>query len=167
AVQRWLGAAAEAVCALEAAGLNGLAALHLASSHQVVDADCMGRALPDLDQLSLLVDEVPGLVFATPTGAGGVALLDGARAADIEHVARTAIERHGGWAGLVVGGFTVGDLAAHAITGSTARALSLGRALRTAPTQDPEALATAVGGTLLGVGRVLEVASEPERPDVT
>lgn len=74
AVGRWLGSPATAVCTLEAAGLNALTALHLADTHQVVDADCMGRALPGLDQLSLLIDQVPGLVACVPTGSGGVAL---------------------------------------------------------------------------------------------
>nr|WP_306270530.1 DUF917 domain-containing protein [Ornithinimicrobium sp. HY1793] len=166
AAQRWLGSPARAVCTLEAAGLNGLTALHLAGSHQVVDADCMGRGLPDLDQLSLLIDDVPGLVVCAPTGSGGVALLDGARPADVERVVRTAIESNGGWAGLVIAGFTVADLVQHAIHGSTRRALSVGRVLTLGADLDASALASSVGGTLLGVGRVMDVRQEPDRPDV-
>lgn len=167
AVERWLGRPATAVCTLEAAGLNGLSALHLAGSHVVVDADCMGRALPDLDQLSLLVADVPGLVACAPTGAGGVALLHGARPSDVERVVRTAIEAHGGWASLVLGGFTVADLMQHSIHGSTRRAVSIGQALRREADQDPDLLAEALGGTLLGVGRVVTVRQEAGRPDVT
>lgn len=167
AVERWVGSPATAVCTLEAAGLNALTALQLAQTHQVVDADCMGRALPDLDQLSLLIDQVPGLVACVPTGSGGVALLEGARPSDVERVLRSALESHGGWAGLVIGGFTVGDLAIHAIRGSTARALRLGRALTAAIDRDPAAVAAELGGRLLGVGRVMEVRQEPDRPDVT
>ena len=167
AVGRWLGSPATAVCTLEAAGLNALTALHLADTHQVVDADCMGRALPGLDQLSLLIDQVPGLVACVPTGSGGVALLHGARPSDVERVLRSALESHGGWAGLVIGGFTVGDLATHAIRGSTARALTLGRSLTAAVDRGPAALAAELGGRLLGVGRVMEVRQEPRRADVT
>lgn len=167
AVERWLGCPAAAVCTLEAAGLNGLAALQLADTHLVVDADCMGRALPGLDQLSLLIDDVPGLVACVPTGAGGVALLHGARAADVERVVRPAIEAHGGWASLVLGGFTVDDLQQHSIHGSTRRALSIGRALHRESDQAPPLLVDALGGTLLGVGRVMAVRQESDRADVT
>lgn len=167
AVQRWLGAPARAVCTLESAGLNGLTALHLAGTHHVVDADCMGRALPDLDQVTLFIDGLPGLVAAVPTGGGGVALLHDARPADVERVLRTAIAAHGGWAGLVIGGFTVADLARHAIPGSLGRALALGRELQADPHRDPAVLAKALGGSLLGAGRVMEVRHEASRPDVT
>lgn len=168
AVERWLGSPGTAVCTLEAAGLNSLTALQLADSHQVVDADCMGRGLPDLDQLSLVVDDRPGLVVCTPTGAGGVSLLDQARPPAIERVVRTAIECNGGWAGLVIGGFTVGDLITHGICGSTARALAVGRQLSTTDgDEDPSVLAGRLGGTLVGVGRVMDIHHEPGRRDVT
>lgn len=80
AVERWLGHPVPAVCSLEGGGMNGLAPLTLAGSHTVVDADCTGRAVPGLDQMSLFVDRVPGLVFACETGADGVALVEATRA---------------------------------------------------------------------------------------
>ena len=160
AIERWLGVQSSAVCSIEGAGLNGLSTLQLASRRAIVDADCMGRALPDLDQISLLVDALPGLVAATTTGAGGVALVHGARPEDVERLLRTATACNGGWAGFALGGFRVGDLRDHAIPGGMARAQTLGRALIAAETSRPEELASALGGTLLGVGRV--VASTPE-----
>jgi DUF917 family protein len=121
----------------------------------------MGRALPDLDQISLLVDALPGLVAATPTGAGGVALVHGARPEDVEKVLRTATSCNGGWAGFALGGFRVGDLAAHSIPDGIERALRLGRAIAAADDLRPQELATALGGTLLGAGRVVASIEEP------
>lgn len=160
AVERWLGVHGSVVCSVEGAGLNGLAPLQLAGQRTLVDADGMGRAFPDLDQISLLVDELPDLVAATPTGAGGVALVHGARAEDLERVLRTATSCNGGWAGLAVGGFRVGDLVEHAITGGIQRAHALGRTHLGVEHRPPAAMAGALGGTLLGVGRL--VAGDPE-----
>ena len=160
AIERWLGVDSSAVCSIEGAGLNGLSTLQLAPHRAIVDADCMGRALPDLDQISLLVDALPGLVAATPTGAGGVALVHGARPEDVERVLRTATSCNGGWAGFALGGFHVGDLVDHAIPGGIERAQTLGQAMLAADALRPEELATSLHGSLLGVGRV--VASTPE-----
>jgi len=161
AIERWLGVESSAVCSIEGAGLNGLSTLQLASRRTIVDADCMGRALPDLDQISLLVDALPGLVAATPTGAGGVALIDRARPEDVERVLRTATSCNGGWAGFALGGFQVGDLLDHAMPDGIKRARTLGRAMVAADGLRPNELAAALGGTLLGAGRVVASTHEP------
>lgn len=161
AIERWLGVESSAVCSIEGAGLNGLSTLQLASRRTIVDADCMGRALPDLDQISLLVDALPGLVAATPTGAGGVALIDGARPEDVERVLRTATSCNGGWAGFALGGFQVADLLDHAMPDGIKRAQTLGRAMVAADGLRPNELAVALGGTLLGAGRVVASTQEP------
>jgi DUF917 family protein len=158
ALERWLGTPVPAVCWAEIGGMNGLTPLTLPPRRRLVDADLMGRALPDLDQFSLLVDEVPGVVFACTTGAGGVVVLDGSRPADVERILRTATTTAGGWAGVVVGGFTVGDLAPHAIAGSVSRALDAGRGFLAARHGDPRELARAIGGELVGEARVLHAA---------
>lgn len=158
ALERWLGTPVPAVCWAEIGGMNGLTPLALPPRRRLVDADLMGRALPDLDQFSLLVDDVPGVVFAGTTGGGGVVVLDGSRPADVERVLRTATTTAGGWAGIVVGGFTVGDLARHALVGSVSRALDAGRGFLAARHGDPHALAEAIGGELVGEARVLGTA---------
>lgn len=167
ATERWLGVEGAAICAIEAAGINGLAPLQLAGSRDLVDADCMGRALPDFDQLSLLVDGLPGIVAAASAGPGGVALVEGARPGDIERVVRTAIECNGGWAGTAIGGFTVGDLVDHAMPGTLARALAVGHATADAVHTDLEVLADSLGGQLLATGRVVDARHERSRPGVT
>lgn len=166
AVERWIGHPIPAVCSLEGGGMNGLAPLTLAGSHLVVDADCTGRAVPGLDQMSLFVDRVPGLVFACDTGAGGVALVEAHRAIDAERVVRSAIIQAGGVGCAVLGGFTVGDLHEHAIGGHLAHALELGRAYLASAGAPLPLLADALGGELLAEGRIVSVAASPQDPHV-
>lgn len=166
AVERWIGHPVPAVCSLEGGGMNGLAPLTLAATHTVVDADCTGRAVPGLDQMSLFVDKVPGLVFACDTGAGGVALVEAHRAIDAERVVRSAIVQAGGVGCAVLGGFTVGDLREHAIGGHLAHALDLGRAYLAAAAAPVPLLADALGAELLAEGRIVAISPSPHDPHV-
>ncbi|GAB3488193.1 S-methyl thiohydantoin desulfurase domain-containing protein [Flexivirga lutea] len=167
ALERWIGARAGAVCNAEGAGINGVAALLPADGRVIVDADLVGRAFPDLDQLTLLVDGLPGLVVACETG-GGVTLVADARPADVERVLRTATTCSGGWSTFGVGGFTVGDLRRHAVLDGTERALGLGRGyLACAETTDPAAIAEQLGAQLLGAGRVVDIRQEPGPRELT
>jgi DUF917 family protein len=104
---------------------------------------------------------VPGLVAVGPTGAGGVAVIDGARAEDVEAVLRAAITCAGGSAAVVIGGFTVGDLARHGLPGTHARAQDLGERHLAASDADAGAAADAIGARLLGAGRIAEVRPDP------
>ncbi|GAA2014931.1 DUF917 family protein [Nakamurella flavida] len=165
AVQRWTGTTAPALCTLEIGGLNGLTGFVVAQGRTLLDADCMGRALPGIDQVSLLVDGVPGLVVATTTG-DGVGLVDRPRPMDAEAMVRAALRLSGGTGAVVVGGFTAGDLVEHAVTGSTTRALTLGRAFVAAREASIGNLAAAIGGRLLAQGRIQAVLTDPVDPQV-
>lgn len=167
AVERWLGYPIPAVCSLEGGGTNGLTALMLAGTHTIVDADCTGRAVPALDQMSLFVDRVPGVVVASDTGGGGVALLESGRGIDVERVVRAAIIQAGGVGCAVFAGFTVGDLREHAMAGHLAHALDLGRAFLAAAGRPLELLADALGGRLIGQGRILSVSAHPDDPHIS
>ncbi|WJS90246.1 S-methyl thiohydantoin desulfurase domain-containing protein [Microbacterium testaceum] len=153
AAERWTGVAAVAVCALEGAGLNGLTPFLLARGRTLVDADLMGRALPGIDQLSLVVDAVPGVVLVADTG-GGVMVVESARAADVESLVRASVIRAGGAGAVLVAGFTVGDLVAHGIRGTFARALALG--------ESDVSAGELLGARILGAGRVSAVDAVPD-----
>ena len=159
-VDRWTGSPARAVCLAEIGGMNAFTALPVSHDLHLVDVDLMGRALPALDQLTLLVDDVPRLAIAASVPSGGVLLLADARPVDIEQVLRAAFQVAGGWAGFVIGGFTVGDLVEHGIAGGLRRALSLGRrwSHRRMPIEERVA---AIDGRLLAVGRIAAVESDP------
>ncbi|WP_138444655.1 DUF917 family protein [Sinomonas susongensis] len=166
AVERWLGIRVPAVCSLEGGGLNGLVPLTFAPDRIVVDADCTGRAVPGLDQISLFVDRLPGIVAACDTGAGGAMLVSTDRAIDAERVIRSAIIQAGGAGGAVFAGFTVGDLIEHAIPGHLDVALRLGSAYLSSAHWPPAALAGALGGRLLGHGRITSVDTDDRDPFV-
>lgn len=154
AASRWSGTTAPAVCAFEGGGLNGLTALNLAVDRVFVDADFTGRAYPRLDQLSLYVDKVPGLFMVCDTGAGGIAIVETGRAEDMEKVVRAAVIQAGGVAPVLLGGFTVGDLVEHSITGIYQRALKLGEAFDAAAGVPLPELAQRIDACFLGQGRV-------------
>jgi DUF917 family protein len=162
AAERWTGVRAMAVCALEGAGLNGLTPFLLAHELALVDADFMGRALPRLDQLSLLVDAVPGVITVCDTG-GGVVVAETERAADVEALVRSAVVQAGGAGAVLMAGFTVGDLIDHAVTGTYSRALAFGDAAAD-PATPLDELAVALGGRMLGVGRVSAIDPAPDDP---
>ena len=108
AVDRWTGTPAAAVCLTEIGGMNALTALPHAASMTLIDSDLMGRALPGIDQFTLLVDDLSALVLAVSVGQRGVMVVADARPGDVEHVLRAAFETAGGWAGIALGGFRVG-----------------------------------------------------------
>lgn len=166
AAERWTGVEPLAVCAMEGGGMNGLSPLLVADRLAVVDADCMGRALPRLDQVSLLVDEVPGVVTVCDTGRG-VVVIETARAADVESQVRAAIVQAGGTASVLMAGFTVGDLREHAVNGTVSRALGLGERMADAVGGSAGDLALALGGRLVGSGRVTRVEPSPHDPYVS
>ncbi|GAB6858756.1 S-methyl thiohydantoin desulfurase domain-containing protein [Microbacterium xylanilyticum] len=166
AAERWLGLRIPAVCSIEGGGMNSLVPLLFAGERTIVDADCTGRAVPELDQMSLFVDGVPGLVFTCDSGAGGVALVETDRAVDAERIIRSAIIQAGGTGAAVLAGFTVGDLREHALPGHQRRALGLGRAFLDALGAPIPALADALGARLLTEGRIDRIAPYAGDPHV-
>ncbi|MEO6309733.1 MAG: DUF917 family protein [Leifsonia sp.] len=163
AAERWLGHPIPVVCSLEGGGLNGLTPLMSHGGRMVLDVDLTGRAMPGLDQMSLLVDRVPGVIASSDTGAGGVLIAQPGRPVDLERLLRAAIIQSGGVGGAVFAGFTVGDLVDHAIHGSTLRALELGSAFIAGQAASLAVLAAALGGRVLGQGRI--TAAEPDAAD--
>lgn len=166
AAERWLGHRIPAICSLEGGGVNGLTPFAFAADRLIVDADLTGRAVPSLDQMSLLVDEVPGIVVTCDTGGGGVALVETERALDIERIVRAAIVQAGGSGGMVYAGFTVGDLREHAIVGNATRAVQLGAAFLGAASGSLDELAGSMGGRLLAEGRVSAIEADRNDPHV-
>ena len=161
AVTRWTGRPATAVMALEAGGLNGITALVAALDLGLpfVDADLMGRALPRLDQLTWSVSGRPVTPCALREPSGQVLVVDGTDAVGLERTARAFLAEAGGWAALALPPARLADVADDAVRGSIGHALALGRAHAALPDNpSPTAVAAALGGQVLGAGRVLEVA---------
>jgi DUF917 family protein len=94
-------------------------------------------------------------------------VIESSRAADVESQVRAAIVQAGGTAAVLMAGFTVGDLREHAVTGTVSRALGLGERMTEAAAAPSPALADALGGRLLGAGRVTRVEPSPHDPYVS
>lgn len=163
AAERWLGHRIPAVCSTEHAGTNGLASVLFRGDRMIADADLMGRALPRIDQLSLLADEVPGLVLTIATSGAGVVVIDNPRTSDAEVIVRESVRSMGGWAVLAISGFTFNSLREHAMLGTFARALEVGAALQR-HTFSPAAVES--GGRWIGTARVMRVSVHPGPADV-
>jgi DUF917 family protein len=167
AAERWLNERIPAVCNLEGGGMNGLTALLLSNDRMVVDADLTGRAVPDLDQMSLLVDRVPGVFATCDTGQGGVLLVQTDRPLDLERIIRSAVIQAGGTGGALLAGFAVGDRVDHAVRGSIARALELGTGFLGAASAPLSELAEILGGRVLGQGRITAIEMDNLDPHVS
>lgn len=157
----WAGtpAAPDALVPMEIGGFNGVAAVWAAAALDVplVDADLMGRALPELQQL------LPVAHGWTPCPAvvvdvhGRQLVLDHMTPAMLEMIVRAALTPMGGWALLACQPLTV-DLVTEACHhGSVSRAMALGRDVHRLRNGAPLDEVPDVHGMLLGEGRVVEI----------
>ena len=161
AVCRWTGSDATAVMPLEAGGLNGVAALVAALELDLpfLDADLMGRALPRLDQLTWSAQGAPLVPAALCEPGGQVVVIDGATPSALERTARAFLSQSGGWAAIALRPVPVPVATENAVIGSLARALGLGRGHARLPEgASAAAVAAALGGDVVGVGRVRQIA---------
>ncbi|PZE24783.1 DUF917 domain-containing protein [Curtobacterium sp. MCBD17_028] len=157
AVERWTGDRADAVLPAQIGGVTGPAAAltaHLVG-RPLVDADLVGRATPRLDQLTLFAAGALPVTAAAATSSGLRIVVDAPSPGDLETVWREAVSHSGGWAAFAIGPVPIAALRARAVAGSVTRALRTGRALAAAA--GPEALARAVGGRVVALGRVVDV----------
>jgi hypothetical protein len=160
AMARWTGRQPGAVMALEAGGLNGVAALVAALDLGLpfADADLMGRALPRLDQFTwaALGQSIMPCVMCEPSGQ--TVVVDDTDPAGLERTVRAFVSQAGGWAAMALPPRPARDGEDNACTGSLSRALRLGQAhasLRRPPSSAE--VAHTLGGRTLGDGRVLEI----------
>jgi DUF917 family protein len=169
ASRRWNGLPVDALMPVEAAGLNAALAVTAAAELDLplLDVDLMGRALPRFDQLSLVVTGSRAIRSAALAETGGqVIVLDHSTPSMLERTVRAYVSVAGGWAGASFGPVPVAELAGRSCEGTLARAVRLGRALEEVSSSgdsEPAAVAHALGGTVLGAGRVVDVARGPVR----
>lgn len=164
ALTRWTGVEPAALMPFEAAGLNG--ALAVATAAQLglplVDADLMGRALPRVDQFTRAVHGGAVTPIAMSEPGGQTVLVTSATAQGLERIARAFVAQGSGWAGFAMVPAPASDALRDCCLGSLGRALRLGRAHRDLPAKpEPELVAAALGGHLLGVGRAADISRLP------
>jgi DUF917 family protein len=159
---RHLAAAPVAVMGLEAAGVNVFPPVLVAAALglPLVDFDGMGRAFPRLDQTMFHAHGRDAGPMAATAASGELVVIDAGNAVSVERLARGALAALGGWAATACFPMTVAQARRSGLSGTLARTLALGRAVRDA--RGSADLAARAGARWLGEGRVLAV----ERADV-
>ena len=132
----------------------------------VIDGDCMGRAYPEIQLVTLTLYGHSASPLAVADEHGNVAIVDTVDNTWAEKIARPiAVEM-----GAISGGFgypvTVKDLKEAAILGSVSFAEEIGKAIRVAQQEhtDPvDAVLEKAGGFRLFVGRIVDVARKTQK----
>lgn len=168
AMCRYLGKTIGAVMSAEIGGINSV--LPFAVGRElgvpVIDGDCMGRAYPEIQLVTLTLYGHSASPLAVADEHGNVTVIDTVNNDWAEKIARpVAVEM-----GAISGGFgypvTVKDLKEAAILGSVSFAEEIGKAIRVAQQShaDPvDAVLETAGGFRLFVGRIIDVARKTEK----
>lgn len=168
AMCRYLGKTIGAVMSAEIGGINSV--LPFAVGRElgvpVIDGDCMGRAYPEIQLVTLTLYGHSASPLAVADEHGNVTVVDTVNNDWAEKIARpVAVEM-----GAISGGFgypvTVKDLKEAAILGTVSFAERIGKAIREAQQShaDPvDAVLETTGGFRLFVGRIIDVARKTQK----
>ena len=153
ALERHLGAHADATMPIECGGINSMIPLVVGArlGLPVVDADGMGRAFPELQMETFGVYGVPGSPMAIGGERGETTIIDtGTDNRRMEWLARGITIRLGGVAHIAEYAMSGADVKRTAVPRTLSLALAVGRAIRTARATNTDpiaALATALSTT--------------------
>jgi DUF917 family protein len=159
----------ERVCALmcdEVGGANGLLPITWAArlGLPLVDADGMGRALPEVQQEAMHLAGIPAGPVVLTDGRGNTLVLRPADDEWAERLARGAARTLGGVCAGALYLMTVEEARGGAIEGSISRAFRLGEALGAlGEIEDWPAVGAALGGAVMILGKVVDVERRADR----
>jgi DUF917 family protein len=165
---RYLGKEIGAVMSIEIGGINSV--LPFATGRElglpVIDGDCMGRAYPEIQLVTLTLYGHSASPLAVADEHGNVAIVDTVDNTWAERIARPiAVEM-----GAISGGFgypvTVRDLKEAAILGSVSFAERIGKAIRLAQVEHRDPVAAALDtadGFRLFSGRIIDVERRTQK----
>ncbi|MBS7538246.1 DUF917 domain-containing protein [Ancylobacter lacus] len=154
----------DAVMSVEIGGENAFLPLLVGMELDlpVVDADVMGRAFPEVQMTSFAIRGLPMAPFAIADIRDNALIIAHAENAGwTERLGRRAVVELGSIAGTCGAPRTGAEVKAHAILGSTSRAIRLGRAVeraRRAHADPVAAILAAESGALLLRGKVEDVS---------
>jgi uncharacterized protein len=168
AMSRYFGKQIGAVMSAEIGGVNSVVPLAVgrALGLPVIDGDCMGRAYPEIDLVTLTLYGHPATPMAVADEHGNVAVINTIDNQWAERLARPVAVEMGAIAGGVAFPVTVRDLKEAAILGSVTFAQGIGEAIRTAQAshRNPiQAVLDATNGYELFSGRIIDVARKTEK----
>jgi DUF917 family protein len=168
ALDRFLAGKLKAVMAAEIGGANSVVPLVVGSrlGIPIVDADCMGRAYPEVQLVTLTLHGISAAPFALADEHGNQVVLDTVDNFWAERVARAAVVEFGAICAGMAYSVTGRQAKKAAIPGSLSYAQRTGRAIREAMAakRDPvEAVIRETNGHLLFQGKIVDVQRRTQR----
>ena len=158
-LQHVTGRTAVAVMSSEIGGSNGLEPIAWAAEMglPIVDADSMGRAFPEVQQVTQYVTGRPPELFALTDVLGSVVTWRPSSGPWAERIGRAVTVAFGGTAVMADYVMTVGEAIGAVICGSLTRAHAIGRAIAEAEDDPVSALVAVVDGARLLDGKIVDV----------
>lgn len=168
AMSRYFGREIGALMSIEIGGINSVLPFALGArlGLPVIDGDCMGRAYPEIQLVTLTLFGHPAAPLAVADEHGNVAIIDTMDNHWAERLARPVAVEMGAIAGGCGYPITVGQLKEAAVLGTVTHAETIGAAIRQAQRQhtNPVAAVLAVTrGVELFAGRIVDVQRRTER----
>jgi DUF917 family protein len=157
-----------AVMSPEIGGINSILPIALGAQLglPVIDADAMGRAYPEIHQVTLTLFGVSASPFALADEHGNTLVLRGVTNEWVERLARAAVMEFGAICPGVGYAVSVARLREAAILGSVSRAQAVGRAMRVArggKASVIDAVLQITGGLRLFTGKVVDLDRQTRR----
>jgi DUF917 family protein len=165
---RYFGQPIGAVMSIEIGGLNSVLPLAVGRELDlpVVDGDCMGRAYPEIQLVTLTLFGHPAAPLVVADEHGNTAIIDTIDNTWAERLARPVAVEMGAIAGGVGYPVKVGDLREAAILGTVSYAERIGKAIRLAQRQHQDPIAAVLettGGFQLFSGRIVDVERRTQK----
>ena len=153
-----------AVMSGEIGGANGVIPLMVAGVMDlpIVDADTMGRAFPEMQMSSFVIDGVPLCPLTmSDIRDNEVVITETADPVWVERISRVICTGMGSTASTCCAARTGRDIKDHGITGTVTQAINLGRAVRQANADHADPVAAVLAaerGVALFSGKIVDVA---------
>lgn len=152
----------------EIGGINSILPIALGArlGLPVVDADAMGRAYPEIHQVTLTLFGLSASPFALADEHGNQVVIHGVTNEWTERIARAAVMEFGAICPGVGYALPVARIREAAILGSVSRAESIGRAIRIAQQQKTsavDAVLALTGGVRLFEGKIVDIDRQTRR----
>lgn len=168
AVAARLDSAPVALMSPEIGGINSILPIALGTrlGLPVVDADAMGRAYPEIHQVTLTLFGLSASPFALADEHGNQVVIHGVTNEWTERIARAAVMEFGAISPGVGFAVPVARIREAAILGSVSRAESIGRAIRLAQQQKTSAIDAVIGltrGVRLFEGKIVDIDRQTRR----
>lgn len=168
AMSRYFGREIGALMSIEIGGINSVLPFALGArlGLPVIDGDCMGRAYPEIQLVTLTLFGHPAAPLTVADEHGNVAIIDTVDNAWAERLARPVAVEMGAIAGGCGYPITVAHLKEAAVLGTVTYAESIGAAIRQAHrdhTDPVAAVLDATRGVPLFSGRIVDVQRRTER----